>query len=172
MEMLVTRPSKAASQNRVLVCVALVAASLATTAHAQKTTKKDAVQKPDARAKEAAAEEKKAKKDNAEEPKAEEPKPKAEHKPGDFDSDTFAGLQFRSLGPAVASGRVISLAVNPKNTHEFYVGVASGGVWKTINSGTTAQCGLRRRHLPLRGWRQELEEHGAEEVRTHRAHCH
>src|SRR5882672_9438170 len=25
----------------------------------------------------------------------------------------------------------------PKHTHEFYVGVASGGVWKTINSGTT-----------------------------------
>ncbi len=137
MEMLVIRPSIAASQNRVLLCLAFLAASLATTALAQKTEKKDAVQKPEARAKEAATEAKKSKKDAAEPPKADEPKPKPEHKPGDYDSDTFSGLQFRSLGPAVASGRVISLAVNPKNTHEFYVGTASGGVWKTINSGTT-----------------------------------
>jgi len=43
MEMLVIRPSKAASQNRVLVCVALLAAR-GNYAHAQKTTKKDAVQ--------------------------------------------------------------------------------------------------------------------------------
>ena len=60
-----------------------------------------------------------------------------EHKPGDMDSDTFSGLSFRSIGPAMASGRVISLAVNPKNKSEFYVGVAAGGVWKTVNSGTT-----------------------------------
>ena len=60
-----------------------------------------------------------------------------EHKAGDFDSDTFSGLQFRSIGPAVASGRVISFAVNPKNKNEFYAGVAAGGVWKTVNSGTT-----------------------------------
>ena len=108
--------------------------------------KKDAVQKPDARSKEAALEAKKAKKANEKnaatesntEPAGDDNKPKKpEHKPGDFDSDTFSGLQFRSLGPAVASGRVISLAVNPRNKNEFYVGVACGGVWKTINSGTT-----------------------------------
>ena len=52
-------------------------------------------------------------------------------------ADTFAGLKFRLLGPAVASGRVMSIAVNPRNKFEYYVGVASGGVWKTVNDGTT-----------------------------------
>ena len=41
------------------------------------------------------------------------------------------------IGPGVASGRVMSIAVNPKNKFEYYVGVASGGVWKTVNDGTT-----------------------------------
>jgi photosystem II stability/assembly factor-like uncharacterized protein len=59
-----------------------------------------------------------------------------EKKPG-MNADTFAGLKFRSLGPAVASGRVMSIAVNPKNKFEYYVGVASGGVWKTTNDGTS-----------------------------------
>ena len=59
-----------------------------------------------------------------------------EKKPG-MNAETFAGLAFRSIGPAVASGRVMSIAVNPKNKFEYYVGVASGGVWKTVNDGTT-----------------------------------
>jgi photosystem II stability/assembly factor-like uncharacterized protein len=52
-------------------------------------------------------------------------------------SSTFSGLKFRSIGPAVISGRVIGFAVNPKEHEQFYVGVASGGVWKTVNDGTT-----------------------------------
>ncbi|MGC2271046.1 MAG: glycosyl hydrolase [Candidatus Sulfotelmatobacter sp.] len=52
-------------------------------------------------------------------------------------AETFSGLKFRSIGPAVASGRVMSIAVNPKNKVEYYAGVASGGVWKTVNDGTT-----------------------------------
>ena len=59
-----------------------------------------------------------------------------EKKPG-MNADTFSGLKFRSIGPGVESGRVMSIAVNPKKTSEFYVGVASGGVWKTVNDGTT-----------------------------------
>jgi photosystem II stability/assembly factor-like uncharacterized protein len=59
-----------------------------------------------------------------------------EKKPG-MTADTFSGLKFRLIGPAVASGRVMSIAVNPKNKVEYYVGVASGGVWKTVNDGTT-----------------------------------
>ncbi|MGA2416210.1 MAG: glycosyl hydrolase [Candidatus Sulfotelmatobacter sp.] len=61
---------------------------------------------------------------------------KEEKKPG-MNADTFSGLKLRPIGPAVASGRVISIAVNPKNKFEFYVGVAAGGVWKTVNDGTT-----------------------------------
>lgn len=50
---------------------------------------------------------------------------------------TYSGLKFRSIGPAIASGRVIDIAVNPNNYNEFYVAAASGGVWKTTNHGTT-----------------------------------
>lgn len=46
-------------------------------------------------------------------------------------------LKFRSIGPAAYSGRISDLAVNPDNTSEYYVGVASGGLWKTINHGTS-----------------------------------
>jgi photosystem II stability/assembly factor-like uncharacterized protein len=63
-------------------------------------------------------------------------KEKEEKKPG-MNAETFSGLKFRAIGPAVASGRVMSIAVNPKNKFEYYVGVASGGVWKTVNDGTT-----------------------------------
>jgi photosystem II stability/assembly factor-like uncharacterized protein len=54
-----------------------------------------------------------------------------------YKSSTFNGLKFRSLGPAITSGRVTDFAVNPDNYHEFYASVASGNVWKTTNSGTT-----------------------------------
>ena len=46
-------------------------------------------------------------------------------------------LSFRSVGPAAYSGRISDLAVNPDNFSEYYVGVASGGLWKTVNHGTT-----------------------------------
>ncbi len=65
-----------------------------------------------------------------------EEKKEEEKKPG-MNAETFAGLKFRSIGPGVESGRVMSIAVNPKNKYEYYVGVASGGVWKTVNDGTT-----------------------------------
>lgn len=46
-------------------------------------------------------------------------------------------VAFKNIGPTVMSGRVVDLAVNPENPSEFYVGYASGGVWHTINNGTT-----------------------------------
>ena len=45
------------------------------------------------------------------------------------------GLKWRSVGPALTSGRVSDIAVNLKNPFEYYVAVASGGVWKTTNWG-------------------------------------
>jgi photosystem II stability/assembly factor-like uncharacterized protein len=50
---------------------------------------------------------------------------------------TFNGLRFRGIGPSFTSGRVIGFAVDPKNPARYFVGVASGGVWKTINAGNT-----------------------------------
>lgn len=50
---------------------------------------------------------------------------------------TFNGLRLRSIGPAAASGRVTAFAVNPENPVQYFVAVASGGVWKTSNNGIT-----------------------------------
>jgi photosystem II stability/assembly factor-like uncharacterized protein len=61
-----------------------------------------------------------------------------ENRPRDpMSTPTFSGLRFRSLGPAFTSGRVIGFAVDPNNSARYFVASASGGVWKTINNGTT-----------------------------------
>lgn len=52
-------------------------------------------------------------------------------------SSTLSGLKFRSMGPALTSGRIGDIAVNTRNTAEYYVAVCSGGVWKTTNAGIT-----------------------------------
>ena len=78
-----------------------------------------------------------AQKEKKAEAKPQPAKPAEEEKKGTLTADTLSGLQFRLIGPAAASGRVIAFAVNPKNKVEYYVGVASGGVWKTSNDGTT-----------------------------------
>ncbi len=49
----------------------------------------------------------------------------------------FGGLRLRAVGPALMSGRVVSIAVDPRHKSTWYVGVASGGVFKTTNAGTT-----------------------------------
>jgi len=54
-----------------------------------------------------------------------------------FKPETFAGLELRSIGPAVTSGRVVDVAVVPHDPATWYVAAASGGVWKTTNAGTT-----------------------------------
>ena len=52
---------------------------------------------------------------------------------------SFSGLKFRSLGPALTSGRISDIAVNPNNFNQYYVATSAGGVWKTVNSGNTFQ---------------------------------
>ena len=54
-----------------------------------------------------------------------------------FSSSTIGGLNFRLIGPALTSGRIADIAIHPKNQNTWYVAVASGGVWKTTNHGTT-----------------------------------
>ncbi len=51
--------------------------------------------------------------------------------------ENYSSLSFRSLGPAVTSGRIADLAVNPLNKNEWYIAAAAGGVWKTTNAGVT-----------------------------------
>ena len=49
----------------------------------------------------------------------------------------FEKLHFRSIGPAIMSGRIADLAVYEKNPAIWYVGTAHGGVWKTTSNGAT-----------------------------------
>lgn len=63
--------------------------------------------------------------DDAKEPKPESP------------AARLAGLRLRSIGPAVTSGRVVGFAVHPQDRSTYYVAAASGGVWKTVNAGTS-----------------------------------
>jgi hypothetical protein len=53
------------------------------------------------------------------------------------DMDLFSGIKPRNIGPGGMSGRVTAFAVDPLNENIFYVGTASGGLWKTVNAGTT-----------------------------------
>ena len=54
-----------------------------------------------------------------------------------WSSQTWSGLRFRSIGPALTSGRIQDLAVDPTKPSRWYVASASGGVWKTENAGTS-----------------------------------
>ncbi len=52
-------------------------------------------------------------------------------------ADPFAALRFREVGPAVTSGRIADVAIDPRNRSIWYVATASGGLWKTVNRGLT-----------------------------------
>lgn len=62
---------------------------------------------------------------------------KPEQKDPLYKSETYSALSFRSLGPAVTSGRVGDIAVNPNNKNQWYVVAAAGGVFKTDNAGVS-----------------------------------
>lgn len=51
--------------------------------------------------------------------------------------DQFKNLKPRNIGPAGMSGRITAIDAVVANPNIFYVGAASGGVWKTENSGQT-----------------------------------
>ena len=50
---------------------------------------------------------------------------------------TFSEFRLRAVGPALMSGRISAIAVHPDDKQTWYLGVASGGVWKTTNAGIT-----------------------------------
>jgi len=70
----------------------------------------------------------------------------------ELDDGLLRGLSFRNLGPALMSGRIIDIAVDPTDHSTWYVAAASGGVWKTTNAGTT--------------WTPIFDEHGSYSVGT------
>jgi len=54
-----------------------------------------------------------------------------------FSSKTFDAMEMRNIGPAYMSGRIADIAVDQNNPSTWYTAVGSGGIWKTINAGTT-----------------------------------
>lgn len=55
----------------------------------------------------------------------------------DDEAHPLSGISLRLIGPALTSGRVSDFAVHPDRDEVIYVAMASGGVWKTENGGTT-----------------------------------
>ena len=64
-------------------------------------------------------------------------KDKKDDNKSDNVGDAMSGLSFRLVGPALTSGRIADMAIDPENHDTWYVAAASGGVWKTTNHGTT-----------------------------------
>src|SRR5439155_1374443 len=55
-----------------------------------------------------------------------------------FDAATVSGLPARNIGSATMSGRIAALDAVVRNGRlTMFVGSASGGVWKSVNGGTT-----------------------------------
>ncbi len=54
-----------------------------------------------------------------------------------FNLEQFKDLKPRNIGPAGMSGRITTIDVVLSNPNIIYLGSASGGVWKTENSGNT-----------------------------------
>ena len=58
--------------------------------------------------------------------------------PVKVDSETISGLGARNIGSAAMSGRVAAIdAVYEGQRLTVYIGAASGGVWKSVNGGST-----------------------------------
>ena len=52
-----------------------------------------------------------------------------------LDMELLKGMKARSIGPGGMSGRVTAIDVESRNDAVFYIGTASGGLWKTTNGG-------------------------------------
>jgi photosystem II stability/assembly factor-like uncharacterized protein len=64
------------------------------------------------------------------------PAPAAAAAPSDYNT-ALKPLKFREIGPATMGGRIDDFAVVESNPDIIYVGSASGGIFKTVNGGTT-----------------------------------
>jgi photosystem II stability/assembly factor-like uncharacterized protein len=67
-------------------------------------------------------------------------------------AEAIAGLRARSIGPAMTSGRVMSVAVHPDDAAIIYVGTASGGLWKSVSGGASWSPIMDREGSYSIGW--------------------
>ena len=52
-------------------------------------------------------------------------------------SNVLDWVHYREIGPTRPGGRVVAFAVSSQDPYVFYVGAGPGGLWKTVNNGTT-----------------------------------
>ena len=46
-------------------------------------------------------------------------------------------IHYRELGPTRQGGREVAFAVSHQDPYVYFVGAGPGGLWKTVNNGTT-----------------------------------
>jgi hypothetical protein len=65
----------------------------------------------------------------------------AEQAPGSgtdrLTTDLLKGIELRSIGPGIATGRISDIAIDEKNPSVWYIASSFGGLWKTTNRGVT-----------------------------------
>jgi photosystem II stability/assembly factor-like uncharacterized protein len=61
--------------------------------------------------------------------------------------DLMKSFSFRAVGPARQNGRILHVAVNEKDPYTFYIAPSTGGLWKTVNNGTTFASILPRQSM-------------------------
>ena len=71
--------------------------------------------------------------------------PHAQPRPPIVDPALFAGMKYRLVGPS-RGGRVTTVTGVPSQPRTFYMGVASGGLFRTTDGGGTWTpiCCMRR----------------------------
>ena len=53
--------------------------------------------------------------------------------------EVLSALEARSIGPANFGGRIVDIEADPSDPATFYIAYGTGGLWKTVNAGTTFQ---------------------------------
>ena len=52
--------------------------------------------------------------------------------------DQFAAkMKWQNIGPVNFGGRIVDIATDPANSSTIYVASATGGLWKSLNQGTS-----------------------------------
>ncbi len=62
----------------------------------------------------------------------------------DLMPDLMKECEVRSIGPAAPGGRIVDVAIHASRPWEIWAASASGGVWKSVNNGTTWSCAFDR----------------------------
>src|SRR5689334_7331359 len=53
------------------------------------------------------------------------------------DTNTFGAIEARHIGPAITSGRIAAIYGVARDPRILWIRAAGGGVWKSINGGTS-----------------------------------